>query len=104
MLPRYEIFVLTKGLLLWVNKCKKNNSHNFAGSHFRKIPIRFNINFLLLHRNINNITIWIANLTAQNKNWSLYFFLIGFINSKNNDINCIKVKYLETGQTFISAD
>ena len=60
--------------------------------------------FLLLHRDINEITIWMDNCAAQNKNWSLYCFFIGFINSEHNKINCIKLKYLETGHTFMSAD
>lgn len=60
--------------------------------------------FLLMHRDAKEVTIWMDNCAAQNKNWSLYCFLIHTINSDDTAINCIKLKYLQTGHTFMSAD
>lgn len=60
--------------------------------------------FLLIHRDAKEITIWMDNCAAQNKNWALYCFLIHFINSDYTTINSLKLKYLQTGHTFMSAD
>lgn len=60
--------------------------------------------FLLMHRDAKDVTIWMDNCAAQNKNWTFYSFLIFFLNSDNTSINSIKLKYLQTGHTFMSAD
>lgn len=60
--------------------------------------------FLLINRDAKEITFWMDNCSSQNKNWALYCFFIYFINSENTSINSIKLKYLQTGHTFMSAD
>lgn len=60
--------------------------------------------FLSMHRDANEITIWMDNCAAQNKNWTLYCFFVHHINSDNTTISSIKLKYLQTGHTFMSAD
>lgn len=60
--------------------------------------------FLLMHRDVKEITLWMDNCASQNKNWSLYCFLIYFVNSNDTALNSIKLKYLQTGHTFMSAD
>nr|CAH7762519.1 unnamed protein product [Callosobruchus chinensis] len=52
-------------------------------------------NFFLFHRDIT---------AAQNKNWSLYCFFVYLVNSSVVNLNLLKVKYLQTGHTFMSAD
>lgn len=61
-------------------------------------------NFFLLHRDAREITIWLDNCAAQNKNWALYCFFVYLINSSEVNLNFLKVKYLQTGHTFMSAD
>nr|CAH7722524.1 unnamed protein product [Callosobruchus chinensis] len=61
-------------------------------------------NFFLVHRDVREITIWLDNCAAQNKNWSLYCFFVYLINSSEVNLNLLKVKYLQTGHTFMSAD
>lgn len=60
--------------------------------------------FLLLNRDAIEITLWMDNCAAQNKNWALYSFFIYFINAEQTSVKKIKLKYLETGHTFMSAD
>lgn len=61
-------------------------------------------NFFLLHRDTAEITLWMDNCAAQNKNWNLYCFFIYLINSSEVNSTRITLKYLETGHTFMSAD
>lgn len=60
--------------------------------------------FLLLNRDATEITLWMDNCAAQNKNWALYSFFIYFINSEQTSMKQIKLKFLQTGHTFMSAD
>lgn len=60
--------------------------------------------FLLFHRDTKEITLWMDNCAAQNKNWALYCFFIYLINSAEVDLVLLKIKYLQTGHTFMSAD
>lgn len=60
--------------------------------------------FLMHFRDLNKITLWLDNCAAQNKNWTLFSFLVNYINSDETSINTIILKYFETGHTFMSAD
>lgn len=60
--------------------------------------------FLLFHRDAKEITIWLDNCASQNKNWALYCFFIYLINSPEVNLNILKIKYLQSGHTFMSAD
>ena len=62
------------------------------------------------HRVINhlshprNITFWLDNCSAQNKNWGLFLHLILLVNSPIIQVNEIVLKFFEPGHTFIAAD
>lgn len=60
--------------------------------------------FFLFHRDAKEITIWLDNCASQNKNWTLYCFFVYIINSLEVSVNLLKIKYLQTGHTFMSAD
>ncbi|XP_050293662.1 uncharacterized protein LOC126734169 [Anthonomus grandis grandis] len=60
--------------------------------------------FRLFDRDAKEITLWLDNCAAQNKNWALYCFFIYLINSAEVNLNLLKIKYLQTGHTFMSAD
>lgn len=58
----------------------------------------------MFNRDAEEITIWLDNCAAQNKNWALYSFFVYYVNSNECILKSIKIKYLETGHTFMSAD
>lgn len=60
--------------------------------------------FLLFHRDIGNIILWVDNCSSQNKNWAFFSFLIYIVNSDEINANKIIIKYFEPGHTFMSAD
>lgn len=55
-----------------------------------------------------NLVLWLDNCSAQNKNWTLYSAIVGFINNleldSSDNLNRITLKYFEPGHTFMSAD
>lgn len=60
--------------------------------------------FFILHRDSENIVVWLDNCSAQNKNWALISFLIYIINSAEIETKEICLKFFEKGHTFMSAD
>lgn len=60
--------------------------------------------FLLLHRDVQDITFWLDNCSAQNKNWGLFCFFVYMINSNDVAAQKINLKYFEPRHTFMSAD
>lgn len=44
------------------------------------------------------------NCASQNKNWSLFSYIVWMINSTEIQVRTIELNYLETGHTFMSAD
>lgn len=60
--------------------------------------------FFLSIRDIENVTLWLDNCSAQNKNWTLYCFFIYLINSNETSLKTLEVKYFESGHTFMAAD
>lgn len=60
--------------------------------------------FLLNNRDAEVITLWLDNCTGQNKNWTLFTFLVYIINSDEIATKEITLKYFEPGHTFMSAD
>ncbi|XP_050299621.1 uncharacterized protein LOC126738363 isoform X1 [Anthonomus grandis grandis] len=60
--------------------------------------------FLKFNRDANNIIIWMNSCASQNKNWTLFTFLVEMMNSNEIQANIITFNYFEPGQTFISAD
>lgn len=61
-------------------------------------------NFLLTARDVENVTIWLDNCSAQNKNWSLFSFFIYLINSAEVNLTVLTLKYFQSGHTFMSSD
>lgn len=60
--------------------------------------------FFLIYRDIPNVVLWADNCASQNKNWTLFTFLVYLINSNEVATETIKIKYFEPGHTFMSAD
>ncbi|XP_072940560.1 uncharacterized protein [Epargyreus clarus] len=60
--------------------------------------------FLHANRDLKHIVIWLDNCASQNKNWTLYSYLTHLVNSVEVNFDSIKLKYLEVGHTFMSAD
>lgn len=60
--------------------------------------------FLTHYRDLKNITLWLDNCAAQNKNWSLFSYLVFLVNSSDVNYETITLRYLEVGHTFMSAD
>lgn len=60
--------------------------------------------FFLNYKDMRNITIWLDNCSAQNKNWCLLTFLIFIINSNEIEANEINIHYFQPGHSFMSAD
>jgi hypothetical protein len=60
--------------------------------------------FFLHRRDQKLITLWLDNCSAQNKNWSLFSYLVYIINSPETSTDVIRLKYFEPGHTFMSAD
>jgi hypothetical protein len=48
--------------------------------------------------------LWLDNCSAQNKNWSLFSYLVYIINSPETSTDLIRLKHFEPGHTFMSAD
>lgn len=60
--------------------------------------------FFLNHRDHENITVWLDNCSAQNKNWALLSFFIYIVNCAEVNLNKLVLKFFEPGHTFMSAD
>uniref|UniRef100_A0A2A4J600 DUF7869 domain-containing protein n=1 Tax=Heliothis virescens TaxID=7102 RepID=A0A2A4J600_HELVI len=55
-------------------------------------------------RDDKTVILYADNCNAQNKNKILYSALLRIINDCSNDIQTIKIEYLEPGHTYMSAD
>lgn len=55
-------------------------------------------------RDYEDITVWLDNCAAQNKNWALLCFFIYIVNAAEVNLKHLQVKYFEPGHTFMSAD
>ncbi|XP_026745687.1 uncharacterized protein LOC113507030 [Trichoplusia ni] len=60
--------------------------------------------FFMQNRDLKHIILWLDNCAAQNKNWTLYSYLIYLVNSTEVNFETITLRYLETGHTFMAAD
>lgn len=60
--------------------------------------------FFLHNRDLRNVTIWLDNCAAQNKNWALFCFFIYVVNCAEIELDNLEIKYFEPGHTFMSAD
>ena len=60
--------------------------------------------FVEKQRNTEHIVLWADNCSAQNKNWQFFTFLASAVNSNLIAAKTIRMNYLVTGHTFMSAD
>lgn len=60
--------------------------------------------FFIQNRDLKHIIMWLDNCAAQNKNWTLYSYLVHIVNSTEVNFESITLRYLETGHTFMAAD
>lgn len=60
--------------------------------------------FLVSIRDAENVTIWLDNCAAQNKNWGLFSFITYIINSNEINLKELNLKYFQSGHTFMSSD
>nr|CAI5855283.1 unnamed protein product [Callosobruchus analis] len=60
--------------------------------------------FLEFNRDARKIIIWLDNCASQNKNWALFSYLVGVVNSSNIEADSIELDNLEPGHTFMSTD
>jgi len=58
----------------------------------------------LSKRDAKCVIIWLDNCSAQNKNWTLFSFLVYIVNSNDIAANNIILKYFEPGHMFMAAD
>lgn len=59
---------------------------------------------MLKYRDAEEFTIWCDNCSSQNKCLALFSFLVYIVNSTEISANRIIIKFLQKGQTFMSAD
>ena len=55
-------------------------------------------------RDVKNVVFWTDNCSGQNKCWVLYHALVYAVNSTENNLQSITIKYLEKGHSFSAAD
>ena len=60
--------------------------------------------FVEKQRDTEHIVLWADNCSAQNKNWQFFTFLASAVNSNWIAAKTIRMNYLVTGHTFMSAD
>lgn len=60
--------------------------------------------FLLKNRDWRNVTIWLDNCAAQNKNWALFCFFMYVVNCSEVQVENLEIKYFQSGHTFMAAD
>ena len=62
------------------------------------------IRYLQTQRDAEQVTIWLDNCTAQNKNWVLITGLLQTVNNPAGGLQKITLKFLQKGHTSMSAD
>lgn len=60
--------------------------------------------YFLSNSKVKKFTMFLDNCSAQNKNWTLFGFLVHLINSNVIEAEFIEFFYFEPGHTFMSAD
>ena len=61
--------------------------------------------FFYHFRDVKHICIWLDNCSAQNKNWTLFTFLVYLVNyCPQISVDSIDIFYFEPGHTFMAAD
>lgn len=60
--------------------------------------------FFQANRDLKHIVLWLDNCAGQNKNWTLFSYLLFLVNSVEVNYETITLKYLQTGHTHMAAD
>lgn len=60
--------------------------------------------FFISQRDAKVIVLWLDNCAGQNKNWTLFSYLVYIINSDEIAADEVHLKFFEPGHTFMSAD
>lgn len=58
----------------------------------------------LENRDVEEVTSWLDNCLAQNKNWTFFSFLVYLIICNDVAMKLITIKYFEPGHTFMSSN
>jgi hypothetical protein len=118
MLPRMDTFksvVFTKRIIAFnesfvpLGELKTQKPHaaiwheGTAGRKKEDIVSTFHA-FIMLHRDADELVLWLDNCAGQNKNWTLFTYFVHIINSPLVSLKNLTVKYFEPGHTFMSAD
>lgn len=118
MLPRMDTFktaLITQRIIAFnetfapVGKNQKENPlavlwhEAVAGRKKEELVSTFH-HFFLSVRDSIKITLWLDNCSSQNKNWTLFSFLVYIINSTEISAEEIIINYFEPGHTFMSCD
>lgn len=81
--------------VIWHDAIQGRSKENIISSFYQ---------YFLSIRDIECVTLWVDNCSAQNKNWCLYSFFVYLVNSSEVSLKQINVKYFESGHTFMAAD
>lgn len=118
MLPRMDTFktaLFTQKIIAFnetfapVGKNQKENPlavlwHKAVARRKKEELVSTFHHFFLSVRDSIKITLWLDNCSSQNKNWTLFSFLVYIINSTEISAEEIIINYFEPGHTFMSCD
>lgn len=78
--------------------------HEATAGRSKKDIISAFYKYFLQIRDAEQVMLWTDNCSAQNKNWCLYSFFIYLVNCDEVALKDLKIKYFESGHTFMAAD
>jgi len=121
MLPRLDMFkkaIFTQRISVFnesfvpLGKLQKHNNiipfaclwHEGIAGRAKEEIISIFYSFFLHFRDTKHLILWVDNCAGQNKNWTLFSFLVYIVNSDVIAAEDIIIKYFEPGHTFMSDD
>nr|CAI5847249.1 unnamed protein product [Callosobruchus analis] len=81
--------------VLWHEGVAKRNKEEIISAFYT---------FFRKNRDVEHITIWLDNCSAQNKNWALFSFFVYIVNCSKVNLKQLTIKYFEPGHSYMSAD
>nr|CAI5858334.1 unnamed protein product [Callosobruchus analis] len=81
--------------VLWHEGVAKRNKEEIISAFYA---------FFRKNRDVEHITIWLDNSSAQNKNWALFSFFVYIVNCSEVNLKQLTIKYFEPGHSYMSAD
>nr|CAI5842452.1 unnamed protein product [Callosobruchus analis] len=81
--------------VLWHEGVAKRNKEEIISAFYA---------FFRKNRDVEHITIWLDNCSAQNKNWALFSFFVYIVNCSEVNLKRLTIKYFEPGHSYMSAD